>query len=102
MQAVIKIKGHQYLVSEKQKIKVQKIKAEPGEKLELKDVFLVFSDKKMELGKPVVEKSAVEAKVLRQIRGRKLMVFKYGPKTRRRVKRGFKPEFTELEITGIK
>jgi len=110
--AVVKIKGHQYLVFEGQKIKVQKMKAEPGDKLELKDIFLVFSDsaeggsvsgaKEFKLGKPVAEKSSVEAKVLRQARSRKLTVFKYGPKTRRRVKRGFRAEYTEIEITSIK
>ncbi len=110
----MKIKGHQYLVEEKQKIKVQRIKAEVGEKIELKDVFLVFSvpagqdlvsggkNKELKLGTPQVAEAFVEAKVLRQARGRKVIVLKYGSKTRRRIKRGFRPEYTELEITNIR
>ncbi len=103
----MKIKGHQYLVEEKQKIKVQRIKAEVGDKIELQDVFLVFSaeggnDKELKLGKPQVTKASVEAKVLRQLRGRKVIVLKYGSKTRRRIKRGFRPEYTELQITSIR
>ena len=104
--AVVKIKGHQYLIEEKDKLKVSRIKAEAGDKIELKDVFLIFSasggnDKELKLGKPQVAKASVEAKVLRQLRGRKVIVLKYGSKTRRRVKRGFRPEYTELEITKI-
>ncbi|HCI05716.1 MAG: 50S ribosomal protein L21 [Parcubacteria group bacterium GW2011_GWC1_45_9] len=101
MQAVVKIKGHQYLVGEKKIIKVSKLKAEPGAKFDFQDVLAVFNDKEFKLGDPVLAKASVEAKVLRQIRARKLTVFKYGPKTRRRVKRGFRPEYTQLEIEKI-
>ena len=100
--AVVKIKGHQYLVEEKQKIKVQKIKAEVGDKLSLEDVFAVFNDKELKLGAPRVAKASVEARVLRQARGRKVIVLKYGSKTRRHIKRGFRPEYTELEVTNIR
>jgi large subunit ribosomal protein L21 len=100
--AVVKIKGHQYLVEEKDRVKVSKIKAEAGDKLNLEDVFAVFNDKELKLGTPQVAGASVEAKVLRQLRGRKVIVLKYGSKTRRRIKRGFRPEYTELEITNIR
>ena len=99
--AVVKIKGHQYLVEEKDRVKVSKIKAEAGDKLNLQDVFAVFNDKELKLGTPQVAKASVEAKVLRHLRGRKVIVLKYGSKTRRHIKRGFRPEFTELEIQKI-
>ncbi|MEW6408473.1 MAG: 50S ribosomal protein L21, partial [Patescibacteria group bacterium] len=76
-------------------------KAESNEKISFEDVYLVFNDKEFHLGKPRVEKAKVEAKILRHLRGRKVIAFKYGPKTRRRVKRGFRPEYTEIEITSI-
>jgi large subunit ribosomal protein L21 len=111
MQAVAKIKGHQYLVKKGDKLKVQKLKAEPDEKISFEEVYLVFSvnngsapggdEKNFKLGKPKIGEAKVEAKVLRHLRGKKVIVFKYGPKTRRRVKRGFRPEYTEIEIVSI-
>lgn len=101
LKAVVKIKGHQYLVEEKDKLKVSKIKAEAGDKIDLEDVFAVFDEKELKLGTPRVAKAFVEARVLRQLRGRKVIVLKYGSKTRRRIKRGFRPEYTELEIQKI-
>ena len=103
LQAVVKIQGHQYLVSEGKRFQVSKLsKLEKDQTVELKDVFLLFDDKGITLGEPRVEKAVVKVKVMRQLRARKLIVFKYGPKDRFRKKRGFRPEYTELEITEIK
>lgn len=99
--AVVKIKGHQYLVSVGERLKVQKLKAEPNTTVSFEEVYLLFDEKEFRLGQPRVEGAKVEAKVLRHSRGKKVIVFKYGPKTRRRVKRGFRPETTEIEIVGI-
>lgn len=64
-------------------------------------VLLVADDNKVLIGKPNVEKARVEAKIIRQGRGDKVIVFKYKSKTRYRVKRGFRPQFTEIEIQKI-
>lgn len=102
MYAVIKIKGHQYLVQKGDLLRVDKIaRAEQGSTVIFRDVYLVFDDNKLEIGDPLVKGAVVEAEVIRHLRGRKMIILKYGPKTRRRVKKGFRPEYTELKITSI-
>lgn len=101
MQAVVKIKGHQYLVSEKMKLKINKTVGESGETLKFENVLLAFDGKEFKLGKPEVAKASVEAKILRQTKERKVMSFRYKPKARVRTKRGFRPQYTEIEIQKI-
>lgn len=64
-------------------------------------VLLVADGDKVLIGKPAVKNAKVEAKIIRQGRGDKVIVFKYKSKTRYRVKRGFRPQFTEIEIQKI-
>jgi large subunit ribosomal protein L21 len=100
--AVIKTGGKQYLVKKGDKLKVEKLQVEVGDKIELKDVLLRSDDKgsKVELGKPVLE-SIVEAKVLQQARGKKIKVVKYKSKIRYKKTQGHRQAFTELEITKV-
>ena len=58
-------------------------------------------DKKAEIGTPTVKGAKVEAKVLEQGRGKKIIVFKYHAKTRYRKKKGHRQPFTEVEIIKI-
>lgn len=101
MLAVVKIGGHQYLVSEGQKLKVDKLSQKEGENLDL-DVLLTENDGEVKVGLPLVKGAKVKAKILEHSRGRKVIVFKYHSKTRYRVKRGFRPEYTEIQIEAIK
>ena len=65
-------------------------------------MLLLFDDKSFALGNPYLSNALVTAKVLHQGRQRKMIVFKYGPKDRTRKKRGFRAEYTEIEITALK
>ena len=83
-------------------MRVDKIAAkEKGDLIECKEVYCVFDDTLTSLGNPVVKGCVVKASVVRHLRGRKVITFKYRPKARSRVKKGFKAEYTEIEITGI-
>ena len=53
------------------------------------------------MGRPVVDGAVVSAEVLRQERGDKIVVFKYKPKARTRVKKGARAELTRLRIADI-
>jgi len=99
--AVIKTGGKQYLVSPGDKIKIEKLDAEEGKEITFNEVLLLGKDDKIEIGTPLVKNAKVLGKVLKQEKDKKVIVFKYKPKKRYRVKKGHKQPFTEVEITKI-
>lgn len=101
MLAVIKTGGKQYKVSPGDKLKVEKLDKKEGSEVSFKDVLLVEKNKKLHIGDPLVKEAKVTAKVLKQGKGKKVIVFKYKPKTRYKKKQGHRQLFTEIEITKI-
>lgn len=101
MFGIIRTGGKQYKVSPGDKIKVEKIDAKSGDDIVIDDVLLVADGDKVSVGTPNVKGSKVKAKVLEHGRAKKKIVFKYKPKTRYRVKRGHRQEYTEIEIKDI-
>lgn len=101
MIAVIKTGGKQYLVSPGDKIKIEKIIGKPGKEVIAKEVLLVEKNRKLEIGTPLVKGVKVRAKIIRQDKDKKVIIFKYKPKTRYKVKKGHRQPFTEIEIIKI-
>ncbi len=101
MFAVIKTGGKQYLVSPGDKIKIEKINKEEGEEVIFDNVLLLEKQRKLEIGTPKVKGAKVIGKVLKQEKGKKVIIFKYKPKKRYKVKKGHRQPFTEVEITKI-
>jgi len=101
MQAVIKVGGKQYLVKEKEKIKVEKLKEKEGEKISLNEVLLLIDDQKVEIGQPFLPQVSIQAKVLKHGRGKKIVVFKYKRRKGYRKKQGHRQPFTEIIIEKI-
>ncbi len=101
MFAVIETGGKQYKVSPGTKVKVEKLAPE-GENFVFDKVLLISGEKETKIGAPYLEGSKVEAKVLKQGRTKKKIIFHYKSKTRQRTKRGHRQHFTEIEITSIK
>jgi len=99
--AVIKTGGKQYLVSPGQKLKIEKLDAKESGKIVFDKVLLVSDAKKIQIGMPLVDGAKVEAKVLKQGRAKKIIVFRYHSKTRYRKKKGHRQHFTETEIVKI-
>lgn len=99
--AVIKTGGKQYKVSAGQKVKVEKLDANEGESFVFDDVLLTADGENVQIGSPKVSGAKVEARVLKQGRGEKKIVFKYHSKTRYRKKKGHRQPYTEVEITNI-
>ena len=99
--AVIKTGGKQYLVRPGQKLKIEKLDAVEGGAISFDEVLLVADGDEVSIGAPQVAGARVEAKVLRQARAKKVIIFKYRPKARSRVKRGHRQHFTEVEIGKI-
>jgi len=102
MLAVIKTGGKQYLVSPGQKIKVEKLDKKEGSEVSFNEVLLLEKQRKLEIGNPFVKGVKVTGKVLKQGKGKKIIVFKYKSKKRYKVKKGHRQSFTEIEITTIK
>ena len=100
MYAIIATGGKQYRVSEGDVIYIEKIDAEVDSTVSF-DVLLVGNDGDVKIGTPVVEGVKVEGKVVGQIRGEKIIVFKYKAKKNYRRKAGHRQPFTKVEITGV-
>jgi large subunit ribosomal protein L21 len=101
MYAVIETGGKQYRVEVGTELEVELLDAEPGKAVTIDRVLLVVDGDDASIGRPVVDGAAVNAEVVRQGRGDKVIAFKYGPKTRRRVKKGHRQELTVLRVSDI-
>ena len=100
--AIIKTGGKQYIVSPGQKLKVEKLLADEGGTISFDRVLLTKNGDEVAIGTPILLGALVEAKVLKQARARKIIVFKYKNKTRRGTKNGHRQPYTEVEIGKIK
>ncbi len=101
MLAVIKSGGKQYLVSPGDKIKIEKLNEKQGQEVIFEEVLLLEKQNKIQIGKPLVKNAKVIAKVVSHGKAKKVIVFKFKPKTRYKVKRGHRQPFTEVEIQKI-
>jgi large subunit ribosomal protein L21 len=101
MYAVIESGGKQYRVELGSEIQVDHLDVQPGDSITLDRVLLVADGDATAIGQPVVDGATVSADVVAQARGQKIVVFKYKPKARTRVKKGFRAELTSLRISDI-
>jgi large subunit ribosomal protein L21 len=100
--AVIKTGGKQYLVKPGDRIKIEKLPGEDKDRITFGEVLLIADKTSAAIGMPTVKGAAVEARIIRRGRARKIVVFRYHSKTRYRKKKGHRQPFTEVEITEIK
>ena len=100
MYAIIATGGKQYHVSEGDVIYIEKIDAQVDSTVSF-DVLLMGNDGDVKIGTPVVEGVKVEGKVVGQIRGEKIVVYKYKSKKNYRRKQGHRQPYTKVEITKI-
>jgi large subunit ribosomal protein L21 len=99
--AIIETGGKQYRVSSGDKLKIEKLAGEAGGSVMFNNVLLVADGEKVSVGAPYLAGAHVEAKVLRQERHRKEIVFRYHSKTRYRKKKGHRQHFTEVVIEKV-
>lgn len=98
--AVIRTGGRQYLVSEGETVRVEKLAGEPGTKIEFSEVLALGGDSP-KLGKPLVSGAKVAGEIVAQGRGEKLVVFKFRRRKKYRRKNGHRQAFTAVRITSI-
>lgn len=101
MYAIIKTGGKQYRVSEGDSIFVEKLEAAEGEVVTFDEVIAVSKEDALVVGKPLVEGAKVTAKVEKQGKARKILVFKYKAKANYRKRQGHRQPFTKVVIEKI-
>lgn len=101
MYAIIQTGGKQYRVQEGDVLFVEKLNAEVDTNVELTEVIAVNKDGNLVVGTPVVDGAKVVAKVVKQGKARKVVVFKYKPKKDSRKKNGHRQPYTKLQIEKI-
>ena len=101
MYAVIQTGGKQYRVQQGDVIFVEKINAQADEAVTFDEVLLVGDGDQTKIGAPTVAGAKVEGKVLGQVKGKKIVVYKYKAKKNERKKQGHRQPYTKVEITAI-
>jgi len=101
MYAIVQTGGKQYKVTPGDLLKVERLEANVGDKVELAPVLLVQDQDRLWVGKPVVEQAKVMAEVQQQARSRKVIVFKKKRRKNYRRTKGHRQSFTQLKITEI-
>lgn len=102
MYAIVNIAGQQFKVEKDAKVYVNRLKQEEGATVELNEVLLVDNDGDVKVGKPTVDGASVSAKVLTHLKGDKVIVFKKKRRKGYKVKNGFRPYLTQIQIEDIK
>jgi large subunit ribosomal protein L21 len=101
MYAVIKTGGKQYRVAQGDRLRVEKLAGNVGDTVTLDQVLLVGEGEGVKVGAPLVGGAKVQAKIVAQDRGKKIIIFKFRRRKNYRRKTGHRQPFTALEITGI-
>ncbi|MCP1101072.1 large subunit ribosomal protein L21 [Aequitasia blattaphilus] len=100
MYAIIATGGKQYKVEEGDVIKVEKLGVEAGEKVTFDQVLAVSNDD-LKVGSPVLAGASVEASVVENGKGKKVIVYKYKRKTGYHKKNGHRQQYTAVKIEKI-
>ena len=99
--AIIETGGKQYKVTPGQTIDVERLDVAEGDTIELDRVLLIADDEKLTVGKPIIDGAKVIATSKGEAKDKKIVVFKYKPKTRYRKKTGHRQFHTKLTIDKI-
>ena len=100
MYAIIAAGGRQYRVSQGDVIYIDKVDQEADSKISF-DVLMIGGDGETKVGNPILSGAKVEGKVLAQVKGEKIIVYKYKSKKNYDRKSGHRQPYTKVEITAI-
>lgn len=101
MYAIVEMAGQQFKVAKDQKVYVHRLQTEEGKKVVFDKVLLLDDAGNVTVGAPVIEGAAVEAKVVKHLRGDKVIVFKKKRRKGYRVKNGHRQSLTEIVVESI-
>ena len=101
MKAVIVTGGKQYTVSEGDVLFIEKLNAEAESTVQFDQALAVLDGENSKVGTPVVEGASVEAKVVKNGKGKKITILRYKAKKNEKKKIGHRQPYTKVEITKI-
>ena len=101
MYAIVEIAGQQFKVEKDQKVFVHRLQTEEGKKVAFDNVLLLPDGDKVTVGAPAIDGAQVGAKVLKHLKGDKVVVFKKKRRKGYRVKNGHRQALTEIQIDNI-
>ena len=101
MHAIIETGGKQFKVTEGDTLFIEKLPVESGETVTFDKVLAVIDGDKITVGTPVVAGAKVDASVVKNGKGKKVIVFKYNPKKGYRKRQGHRQPYTKVTINKI-
>ena len=101
MYAIVEMAGQQFKVAKDQKVYVHRLQEEEGNKVTFDKVLLLEDGDNVTIGAPVIEGAAVEAKVVKHLKGDKVIVFKKKRRKGYQKKNGHRQYLTEIVVEGI-
>ena len=101
MNAIVEMAGQQFKVAKDQKVYVHRLQTEEGKKVTFDKVLLLDDNGSVTVGAPVIDGAAVEAKVVKHLRGDKVLVFHKKRRKGYRKKNGHRQSLTEIVVEGI-
>ena len=101
MHAIIETGGKQYKVAEGDTLFIEKLNAEAESTVKFDQVLAVLDGENSKVGTPVVEGASVEAKVVKNGKGKKITILRYKAKKNEKKKIGHRQPYTKVEITKI-
>jgi large subunit ribosomal protein L21 len=101
MYAIVEIAGQQFKVVKDQKVFVNRLQTEEGKQVAFDNVLLIGDGDKVTVGAPAIDGAQVGAKVLKHLKGDKVIVFKKKRRKGYRVKNGHRQSLTEIVIESI-
>jgi large subunit ribosomal protein L21 len=101
MYAIVEIAGQQFKVAKDQKVFVHRLSTEEGKKIAFDNVLLLDDAGKVTIGAPAIDGAQVGAKVIKHLKGDKVIVFKKKRRKGYQVKNGHRQALTEIVIESI-
>ena len=101
MYAIVEMAGQQFKVAKDQKVYVHRLQTEEGKKVTFDNVLLLDDGKNITIGAPAISGAAVEAKVVKHLRGDKVIVFKKKRRKGYKTKNGHRQLLTEIVVEKI-
>jgi len=102
MFAVVEIAGHQYKIEKNTEFDVNRLDAKVGKDFKVKNVLLYADSKHIDVGTPYLKNVEIVCDVVKELRGKKIIAYKYKKRKDMRRKKGHRQDLTRLKVKEIK
>lgn len=99
--AIIETGGKQYQVREGDVIQVERVVKNPGDEVSFDRVLLVSKEGEIKVGDPILKDAKVLGKFLKEIKGEKVIAFKYKRRKNYRRKVGHRQKYSLVKIESL-